>query len=108
MIDRWGNWIIVSWQEHELLWVRAAITLPSEARANAFRDIAEMRGASVCSVQRMATAVRKQIAAEAEVEYLATHPVQVFARARPKPTPLPPSQLNQGARMQALRVGRRA
>lgn len=108
-MNRWGDQVRVAWQEHELLWVRAALTLPKEARGNAFHQIADMRGCAYATVQSKGTAIRKQIIVEAEAEYLRANPVKTFTRARTaRVVALPPSQLNTSPQMQAKRIGARA
>lgn len=108
-MNRWGDRVYVAWLEHELLWVRAALTLTSEARASAYHQIAALRCCAFETVQRKATEIRKQIIAETEAAYLLANPVKTFIRSRTaRAVALPPSELNQGARVRAMRMGGRA
>lgn len=50
MKDRWGRDSTVGYSEVELIWIRAALTLPRGERAAAFRDIASMMGRNLHAV----------------------------------------------------------
>ena len=60
MLDRWGNHIRVYWAEYEILWVRAAMTLPCAERQEAYRDIADMTGRTLAQVRGYANSVRNR------------------------------------------------
>ena len=51
MKDRFGKPIAVGWSEHELVWLRAAMSLPFGERMAAFRDIADMTGRTTAAVK---------------------------------------------------------
>lgn len=53
-IDRFGNQIRLAWSDHEILWVKAALTLPRHNRMCAYRDISEMSHRTLGAVQTMA------------------------------------------------------
>lgn len=54
MIDRWGTAVRVGWLAHEVLWVRAALTLPFHSRRVAFHDIASLTGRPLGAVETYA------------------------------------------------------
>jgi hypothetical protein len=55
MIDRWGRRINVGWADYEVLWVEAAVTLPTRIeRYAAYEDISAMTGRSFAAVFRYA------------------------------------------------------
>lgn len=109
MLNRWGEHICVGWLPHEILWVEAAITLKTEARLNAFRDIADMRCCLVETVQKKATEVRNRIrqerAAADQRAVFDRRPI-LAARATSLPPRLMPSDLKQPT--QAQLTGTRA
>lgn len=60
MIDRNGKYIVVAWAPHEVLWIKAALTLPIDQRDDAYRDIAAMSGRSFNSVRAQAFYQRRK------------------------------------------------
>lgn len=60
MIDHFGHTIKVGYSEHELIWLRAAMTLPRGERISAFRDIAEMTGRPLYAIQCAAYRIHSQ------------------------------------------------
>lgn len=87
MIDRFGQKISVYWAEHELLWVRAALTLDFKERQNAYRDIAFLTTRTLDQVRRRAKYIKDQDRRQAQAATL--HNVtRALAVAQ-----LPPSQL---------------
>jgi hypothetical protein len=55
VIDRYGRRIAVGWSDVEMLWLEAAMSLPTRAeRKEAYRDISTMSGRPVLSIERMA------------------------------------------------------
>lgn len=55
MKDRYGNRIMVAWAPHHILWIEAALTLPTQEKLAAFQDIAEMTGRSFVAVRQRAS-----------------------------------------------------
>ena len=60
MIDRWGSPIRIGWSDHQILWIRAAMTLDGHERHEAIRDIADLVGRSYASVWGKVRALREQ------------------------------------------------
>ena len=60
MKDRFGQPTIIGYSEVEILWIRAALTLPRGERAPAFRDIAAMTGRNLHAVQDKAYKLREE------------------------------------------------
>lgn len=56
MLDRFGKSIFVGFAEHEILWIKAAMSFKprSRARVDAFREISELTGRSVDSIRQKA------------------------------------------------------
>lgn len=87
MIDRYGKKVSIYWAEHELEWVRAAMTLPFRERQEAYRDISAMTTRPLQAVRDRATTIKTQ-----EKRYAARMEKRVSAPSVPKVC-LPPSQL---------------
>lgn len=64
-IDRWGKTVLIGWADHEMEWVRAALTLPQRQRLDAFADIASMTGRTFCAVADRAGIVKARQRADA-------------------------------------------
>lgn len=60
MLDRNGKLVRLGWAAHEMLWLRAAITLPLGPRITAYHDICEMTGRSFRAVQDRANKLRSK------------------------------------------------
>lgn len=90
MIDRNGYEVVVALSAHEILWVEAAMTLPLEAREDAFRDICQMSGRSYSSVHAQAYARAAKRRKEQAVAFEAMR--QASVKRAPAP-PLPPSTI---------------
>jgi hypothetical protein len=88
MIDSSGKKIIVGWSARELLYVEAAMTLPTKERSQAYEDIASMTGRRVATVYRKASSLREERIAAART-FLGHKPFKVREVEPPK---LPPSQ----------------
>lgn len=54
VVDRWGQSIRVGWSQHELLWVKAALSMDVPDRAEAFQQIALMTKRPLDSVRKQA------------------------------------------------------
>lgn len=82
MIDKYGNSIFVGWEEHWLVWLRAANTLEREERVSALEQISQMTGRSfkACKVKmnRM-IAIERQEARELFGKF-AMSPKEVYRR----------------------------
>lgn len=50
MLDRFGKTVRVAWAEHEILWLKAAMTLPRTERWEAFQDISDMTGRTFAAI----------------------------------------------------------
>lgn len=50
MLDRFGKRVVVGWAEHEVLWLKAAMTLPRIERWEAFQDISDLTGRTFAAV----------------------------------------------------------
>ena len=51
MIDCRGKPVIIGWQEHELVWLEAALSLDRDEHTAAFKDIANRTGRTLAAVQ---------------------------------------------------------
>lgn len=92
MIDHWGNSIRVGWAAHELVWVEAALSLPTQDRREAYKDIASMSGRSYDAIRRMAVQLR---AAQRRALEAMQRPVRVRLPATLPPTTIKPPTLAQ-------------
>jgi hypothetical protein len=101
MIGCDGKRIYVGWAEHEILWLRAAMsaTLNRKEKQEALQDIADMTGRSYanCCWQARRLAGFKERSDREEAQ-----------KQKPAVIALEPSVLNTSARMMAMRVGARA
>lgn len=50
MLDRFGKRVFVGWAEHEIIWLKAAMTMTPRSTDD-LRDIAEMTGRSLSAVR---------------------------------------------------------
>ena len=57
MIDRFGDQVRVGFAPHEILWIKAALTLVYHERPAAYRDIAAMSGRSLPVIRRKANEI---------------------------------------------------
>jgi len=102
VIDRHGHALIVGCQAHEILWLRAAMELPFRKRGAAYRQVADMTTRSLDGVRRKAQLLGRIAREEARLARQA---------ATDKDMPLdilPPFIINDSARVQTMRAGRRA
>lgn len=84
MISRGGGKIRVAYAAHEILWIKAALTLPTKfERWNALRQVASMSGRTYRNVLAMSEVIRR----EARYAEMATE------ATKPPPAPLAPSQI---------------
>lgn len=104
MIDRHGNKVYVGWSRHEMLWLRAAISLPQAERMAAFRDISDLTGRPLSAIQDKATRVRQQDRLVAASRLVPAEPRRVVIpyRAATRGPRLMPSQLRQPTRAQLM------
>lgn len=74
MIDRFGDQVRVGFAPHEILWIKAALTLVYHERPAAYRDIAAMSGRSIPVIRRKATEIEgKMLIAAAQKRYEESH-----------------------------------
>lgn len=76
MINRWGKSITVGWPEHHILWIEAAMTLPTRMeRLSAYEDICDLTGRSLkavmCKAAQMADEQRNASRRAAEARRMA-------------------------------------
>ena len=88
MIDSSGKSIIVGWSVTELLYLDAAMTLPTKERPQAYEDIASMTGRRVATVYRKASSLREERIAAARL-FLSRKPPK---ERKAEPPTLSPSQ----------------
>lgn len=74
MLDRFGNRINIAWSEVEILWLQAAVSLPTPPeRFAAYRDIAGMTGRGYANVKQKALSIqydRVEMALDAKIASL--------------------------------------
>ena len=60
VIDRYGSPIRIGWSDHQILWIRAAMTLEGQERREAIQNIAELVGRPYASVWGKVRALKEQ------------------------------------------------
>jgi hypothetical protein len=104
MIDRHGRALIVGWQPHEILWLRAAMALPFRKRTDAYQQVAEMTTRTLAGVRHRAQLLAR---ADREAARIAPRKVAYAEWAEAVVIDFLPA-LNSGAKIQAMRAGARA
>lgn len=106
MLDRYGNRVLVGWALHELIWIEAALSLPSRAlRAAAYEDIADLSGRGVLAVRDKANHMAALFRLASEAEQTARRILVAERSVRRAPVTLP-SDLRQPT--MAQKMGARA
>lgn len=101
MIDRFGKTINIAWSEHEALWVEAAMSLPPDQRAAAYRDISELTGRTRDQIWAKAAKIRDAAWGEPEIKA----PVAIwrpFVRGEYRRPAALPSELRQPSKAQLM------
>lgn len=98
MIDRHGKPLYVAWSAVELIWLEAAISLPTELeRMEAYRDIHLMAGRSYEAVKRKALNMLME-----KEEARLRREFGIISQARIRAMALPPSSLRQPTKKQLM------
>lgn len=106
--DRWGKPLILGWWPHELIWIDAALCLPSSEYRAALRDIGDLTGRGIRAVEQKAHSIvvarRKEAAKEEARQVLVAERCQpVTGPARPLTmADLPPSTIRRPTKAQLM------
>lgn len=105
--NRWGKPIIMGWWPHELIWIDAALCLPSSEYRSALRDIADLTGRGIQAVEQKAHSIvveRRKAAAKEEARRIlvAERCQPVTGPARPLAAPMPPSTITPPSRARLM------